>query len=847
MATGTVLTKLVLEGDGKVKRGIEKVGNAMTDTAGDSGVLSGSLGQLAGQLKDVITPATLAGSRIDKAGDEAAEAGRQASRGALGFAALSASTSGIGASIGLLSTNLIGVAGALSAISIAAAPVVAGLAGIAAGFVAVAGVMGLGLFAGAATHAKELGKAIKAAKKQIQKIIKPIGKLFGPVLLKGVKALPKLTRRIVDAIGNLKPFRDALLEMGRAAMKYLPQMARAFGNLARTALPLFVQMTKAIMSGLAPAIRWLSTSMTDLQAGYSDVIGPARKFWKRTKELRTALGPLVNEIQRFAKNILVAGLNLGGKLLPLLTPLVTGLTKAVRWFNDLSAGVQRAGLIVGAAVGAFITLGGTLGGLVGTVTTVASVLGTLVALFNPITLAIGGVVAAVTALGLAFSGEFKTIRKVVGRVGTFIKKALGAAITWIRTNAVPLAKKALGRLADAAVTGFQILQKKLPPLIQKAINAGITWIRTKGIPLFKKGLQALVTGAVSILKTLGTKAKKWVSSAVGKIVSYVKSIGKKDIKNAFKAVGKGIRTALLGFLSMAGKVGKVVSQFIGGVASYLKNDAKGDLKTAITVAMDGLTKAAKLALQALTPPDGIITKIIGDIASYLKNQAFSDLKAAAEVLVGAITAAFEGLYQGLIGGSLVPEMFSAIASYISGKATNAIRNATETLGRAIESAFKNAKGWVEDVVDNMISNIKSAINDAISWMKSTFNAAIPDSLSIPSVTLGGGTVPGTDVGIPTVSVGGQSIDLPQLDSGGMITDTGVFVGHEGERVLNPAETRQYNSGGGGGATFAPHTEINIEGDATDETVDLIEKKLNRRDDQWERRFKRLVGRPGGQR
>jgi hypothetical protein len=137
------------------------------------------------------------------------------------------------------------------------------------------------------------------------------------------------------------------------------------------------------------------------------------------------------------------------------------------------------------------------------------------------------------------------------------------------------------------------------------------------------------------------------------------------------------------------------------------------------------------------------------------------------------------------------------------------RNFNRAVG--IVTGFKN------DVVAGF-NNIKGEavaifgdIGDAMGQeIRTGFNTLVPGSVDIPSVTL---SAPDWAGGMST-TIGGGSINLPQLQSGGMVDETGMAVVHKGESVIPEPLTSAARSseGGGGGGTTVEQITINLSGD-----------------------------------
>lgn len=369
-----------------------------------------------------------------------------------------------------------------------------------------------------------------------------------------------------------------------------------------------------------------------------------------------------------------------------------------------------------------------------------------------------------------------------------IRKVINMAISWLRSTGIPLAKKAFRFLVKQAGATFQWLQTNLPPLIKKAINMAINWVQSTGIPLAKNAFRTYINTVFRIWGEIADRLPPLLKKGLNMAITWVRENGPGIAKNAFKLVGKGIRTVVLGLLGAGGILIGLFKDFFGIVGRYLKNDAKGDLKTAAKVAFDALVAAGKAALNALTPPDGIIVQILGDIVSYLKNDAPGDLKAAAEFLFDVVIAAAEGLWDGLIGNSVIKDMVGDVVSYFRTGAWSDLKSAA---GKMFDGVISAAGNFAMDFVDV----VKQAGADAANGLIDTFNSIIPDSIPMPSTTIDAGSVMGQDLGSITIG-GGGPIKLPQLASGGFIEKDGLAMLHAGERVVPMAKVNRDGKGGG---------------------------------------------------
>ena len=388
------------------------------------------------------------------------------------------------------------------------------------------------------------------------------------------------------------------------------------------------------------------------------------------------------------------------------------------------------------------------------------------------------------------------------RLPPLVRQAIQAISTWIRNSGVPLARQALDFLAQQAGNAFAWLQTNLPPIINDAVSAAIDWVRTEGVSMAKRGLSFLAEQAGVAWDAIKDIVSQAIQDAIGAVQSYLRNQATTDIKNAFRALGSGIRTVLTTLFSMGKGLGGVIATFITDtLIPYLKNDAVGDLKSGaevlFTTAIDVLKAIFKMGAAGTETIGGVIKGLIDAIVTYLKNDAGDDLKTAAEALFEVATSVATGFAEGIIGEEgVIKTLIGDIVSYITGEngAKGDVKEAFKKLGRGIETAFEKAAEWAVDA----------------------FNGILPDSLDVPEmkiprVSITAPDVPGVEelsgqsVGAGPWSFGGQSFDIPQLHTGGLVEETGPALLEEGELVTPAAEVDRSPTATptGGGSTADP--------------------------------------------
>lgn len=211
--------------------------------------------------------------------------------------------------------------------------------------------------------------------------------------------------------------------------------------------------------------------------------------------------------------------------------------------------------------------------------------------------------------------------------------------------------------------------------------------------------------------------------------------------------------------------------------------ALATIGTALKIAFDGIITAARVFFALFTgdwetawrETKEFFTRTWDRMVEFLGSDVVRRMGEAIGNVVTGIKDAIIGFGKWLIFGSYIPEVFTAVVDYIANDAARDLANAAKNAGEAAARALKNA-----------------------------FNSLLPDRLTIPSVTIGGGSFMGKS--IPSLTLGGQSLRIPKLATGGFIESGGLAMLHAGERVVPAADV---DRDGGGGVVF--HGDIVFHG------------------------------------
>lgn len=258
----------------------------------------------------------------------------------------------------------------------------------------------------AQTATGALGMVMADLKDELVPLITEFGKEFVPLIEDALEAIPTLVRRMIDAVGGTEEFRDALRDFGTVLMEVLPALTGFMFDLARDALPVAREFFAFLQSEGPGAWDAMMESVSRLEPEWRDML-----------DAMIEMSPVLLEF----------GTNVGKVVLPALTALIraaTGFMDTVNNMPGIFRGITISALILGPVllklVSAFssiltvITGSGILANLAGLITyfssasTVTGALasaaswlsGALATLASSTAAVIAGAVALGAAIGL---------------------------------------------------------------------------------------------------------------------------------------------------------------------------------------------------------------------------------------------------------------------------------------------------------------------------------------------------------------------------------------------------------------------------------------------------------------
>lgn len=259
--------------------------------------------------------------------------------------------------------------------------------------------------------------------------------------------------------------------------------------------------------------------------------------------------------------------------------------------------------------------------------------------------------------------------------------------------------------------------------------------------------------------------------------------------SAAGAKAVGLLKAGLSSLTLSGVVGSVVGG-IKGFAAWLAAGSAGALAFAGAIGVGvGLLGVWILkvtgALGAVKNFGSWVGNVLPGFVSDGILQMIGLVAGPLAALGGFIIGTFEGGFgEGIARAREVVGIFVGAWERQIGRVVDFGENAWDSITSGALSMKNDVVGFFGDIEDAATNQVRAG-----------FNAVVPSSVDIPSATL---SAPDWAGGM-SKTIGGGSINLPQLQVGGTIEESGAAVVHEGEAVIpEPIVSAAEQDGGGGG-------------------------------------------------
>ncbi|QRV14223.1 phage tail tape measure protein [Haloterrigena salifodinae] len=417
--------------------------------------------------------------------------------------------------------------------------------------------------------------------------------------------------------------------------------------------------------------------------------------------------------------------------------------------------------------------------------------------------AVGGVAAALGPLLIAFGALIGPLSTAVAYLGgSGLVAAIGSLLPSLGALVAPLSS------LTAIVSGL------LAPLTGLVGSMGAFGTAVLGV-LGPIGLLVAAIGGIGyVLSENREIVRKFANQAIGKLKSvasdaatWLEANAPGLLKSAFKKIGEGIRFIVLDiYNAVTGNGDSLIKSMIIDAASWLINEGPGLLKRAAKLAFDAIMAAAKGLYQGLIG-NSLIPDMFEDVAAYIKSTAVSLVKGAINGYISAVKTGFKWLYgtgENSLYGS-VTSALSSIADWITDTGSSKVEGGIDTVVSKVESAAEWMTGTGDDT---LYGDVTGMFGDLTNWLDNDWDIA--GTLSSAFSAAGDAAAEGfrgafnevipSSIDIPDAAVAaanalgadinGGSISLPQLDVGGRIRKTGRAVVHKGEQVMQADQVQR---------------------------------------------------------
>jgi tape measure domain-containing protein len=612
------------------------------------------------------------------------------------------------------------------------------LAGIGAG-VALKGIVEAGVKSEELTkRINNLGKASGDSEKIFELAAKG-AKLFG-------LSQQGAGEQVADLYGRLSPMGVSLDDIGSIFLG-VNKSANAMGLSIHDVDAVMLQLSQALGSGVLQGdeFRSIMERMPSVGQAVAKVlgvnVGELKKMSSEGKITTDVMILAAKELEKMALvdpspmkvfQAAIADLQteLGQQLMPLLNPIIQGLTGILRIFGTLPDPVKQviAGVIL--LAGGFVMLAP----LIAPIGTAISLLGTAISAVTAFLAGSSGLAGAITAIIAIITGP-------VGWIAAFI--ALVAVIWTFR---------------DQIGAFFVWLGQEL----MKAVK--LFWDLGEPIRQFWVGLwNAIIEIAQSYINQL---VQFWGSIAdffLNKVVTPIQG-----------AWGK-----LIEFLTQAAqKAGEHIGNAWSSVVKFFENNVVKPIEKLWNSLISFLSKAAEQA-------GNLIDKAWNGISKFFLNNVVKPIQQGWDGLVAAIVKTFKVIYDGLVNawGNVTSFFDNNVAKPVGNALQQIVKlaeNIMPNIGKAIRLAFDGTVNFVKGVVNGMIGAFEGLANAAIRAL----NGVIATANKLPGVNISYASL----VSLPRLAEGGFATTngIQGYAKGGLVErGTLAIVGEAGPEYIIP--------------------------------------------------------------
>jgi phage-related protein len=774
--------------------------------------------RLGDQATETAAAMHLLQGRTEKAGNEALTAGAKAGASSSGFSSLAASAASTQVSFNTLSVATTAtLIPALAALSTVLAPLLAAMGG----FVTVAGsIVGVGLvgFLGAvATNGDRLKSTFQELTSTIRNQFAPVFDVFAGVLDRLMQRLMAIIPQLVPAQKVVKQVAGQFEQLGQAIIGVLPAFTELAVQLAQRFLPPFVEWTQQILpkipgllQRLIPIMQQVGATLQPLAAAFLDMAPVMTEFGMRVLNI---IVPALTTSARWFNRAMEAVNGLRKQVAGVVTSLTLAapvIAKAGLALAGLSNPATAAALAVGALGTAFAT---NFGGIRTTIMNAVRAMQQFVA-----SLRLGQIVQAVGVVR-NLRGAFRQLQGVVNMFVSGIQPAINRFVTTLKQNRPAI--RGFFREISQSVNGVvDIFRTVFLPAIQTVLQNVTIPLINRFSKVFAQHFGTVlrtatttIDGIQSVFRSFGTVVSSTITTVqatLRPLITWLRSTFGSEIRIVFNEIGRTLTV-------WTNTVSQVITRVRGALqpfVTWIRGKFRGAIQTALNLVRAAWNRFGDEIVAVVRFAFSTVRGVIETTMDVIRTGTVATLR----LLRGDFSGAFDAI------ANLVRNTLSGLRSYVStwgGKLKSAVSSAVDNAKTAITNGFDEAVGagkdalnglldWLRnkwDIATSLGSAFDGAGDAAANAFKDAFNAAIPDSIGIPSKTI---ETPAGDA-----TIGGGSISLPQLDTGGYIEEDGIAQLHAGERVVPAAQVSDRGS--------APVTVEKTVDRGTDRGGEIVEK------------------------
>ena len=439
---------------------------------------------------------------------------------------------------------------------------------------------------------------------------------------------------------------------------------------------------------------------------------------------------------------------------------------------------------------------------------------------------VGGMLKGIGVMKIAMP---KTFAKIATKLSNIFK---GIRISWLKNVVKPIMnatrpfRKFFKEIKGSK--GFAALSKAAKGFAKaiKFITKPITGLLKPFTSVFKVASK-LFKPIVSLVKVFGKLGLRGIP-ILGQILSLIDGLfgGFNNVDKSLTGVTgtfKNMYRFVSGFV--IGVIEGVVTAFTGLFDMIFGTDLTSWFKDAFQFIRDGFNTVTDAIVDFFADIPGSIANIfsglgqlildsiegIGSIGKTILDLVVGGLSGLGEALMGVVSIGaefFVDLFSGAIEGvKKVPQMIANAFLGIGSLVAGAVSGAFDSIGAMFSSIGESLMNLLPDIdfgefAGDFAQSIKNALSTVTDFIKKPFNLiirtfnriknAISDKVLFKGYTLMKkgfivdnsvfGTIPPFNIGIPKIKTPSLMGDVPQLETGGTITRTGIAQVDKGEIV-----------------------------------------------------------------